>query len=350
MLDGVVHDGVVIGDEFREDGEQVFLGSGGAGWWFGWARNSWLKKQGIREAFAKYIGAQATIRDRTQQMKIKFVPTHFRGKEAEVRRAIMRANNLTEEQLGYVGWMKNPERWTQNQRTALMKISLKGIEAERVKRFIKEGMIVMGERLSIELLEPEPWRCACCQAYGHSAAFCKEKQTICGNCMLAHQANNCAAQGEEDLYACINCNKAKLEDNRHPAWSKKCPIYQDRKRKLMDNHPEFKYKVTPTENPKTWKLRNNYKGKRKKERGNRWQAAGEVYRRREGRKRGEQESTFGEDGMGYETEEDKVLEGGWAALLEGKGGGKGRRRDGESTITDNGGESEQWDETARIYD
>ena len=57
MSSRVVHD-VVIGNEFGEDGEQVFLGDGGTGRWFGWTRNIYCIKHVTCDTQGKlHIGA-----------------------------------------------------------------------------------------------------------------------------------------------------------------------------------------------------------------------------------------------------------------------------------------------------
>lgn len=73
-------------------------------------------------------------------------------------------------------------------------------------------------RLEVREYISNPRRCFNCQRYGHGANFCKQRPGTCGNCAEVQHALPPAVC--KRLTKCPNC------EEEHPAWDRKCPIFQ----------------------------------------------------------------------------------------------------------------------------
>lgn len=86
-------------------------------------------------------------------------------------------------------------------------------------------------------------RCFKCCGYNHYANECK-KEITCGKCGDAHSSKDC----QSTALKCMNCahknkkknNKDSINDDKHNAFDKKCPIYiklaENRKKKDEENN------------------------------------------------------------------------------------------------------------------
>ena len=83
-------------------------------------------------------------------------------------------------------------------------------------------------------------QCYHCYSYHHIANICpnKDKSATCGRCSKSHETKKCVAKAER----CINCVKATPnKDNRHCAFSYKCPIYE-RERNILISRTDYESK------------------------------------------------------------------------------------------------------------
>lgn len=218
----------------------------------------WIKSSEVRKVFVNHLDAEAVIRDRTTQLKAKFVPTYHRDNMEVLQRSIMTANGLLDGSVRKIRWLKNPERWNYGQTVAILVIILEGVEASRIQELIKEGVLMGGGRYEVEVLEPEPWRCAKCQLYGHAAAECKDEKDFCGTCAGIHKTSDCRNEADREKHTCINCKRVDLKDINHTAWDRRCPVFLSRKMKMVESRPEIKYKAAPSRDPETWRMRDEY--------------------------------------------------------------------------------------------
>ena len=70
---------------------------------------------------------------------------------------------------------------------------------------------------------PEPIRCYNCQRFGHKAAVCHSKKSICSKCAGNHEVKECptiTSETENDTPRCANC------DGAHPTSYGGCPAYK----------------------------------------------------------------------------------------------------------------------------
>ncbi|KAF9443080.1 hypothetical protein P691DRAFT_680264 [Macrolepiota fuliginosa MF-IS2] len=224
----------------------------------------WIKQSSIQGEFIKNLDTEATIKDRTIQLKVKFVPMYHNKHMEALKRSTITVNGMEDRQVRGVRWLKNLVRWRSGQTVAMLVITLGGVKLMTVEDILRQGILLAGGRYAVEILEPEPWQCAKCQAYGHIVTECKETKDICGNCGGLHQTAECESAEKEEAYRCINCKWVGSNDIKHVVWQRERHIFQRRKERLISNRPEVKYRTPPTNDPDTWRLRDKFDGEKEK--------------------------------------------------------------------------------------
>lgn len=67
-------------------------------------------------------------------------------------------------------------------------------------------------------------QCSRCLGYGHSKKTCRETEDSCSHCGGPHLRAQCADYIAAEPPTCRNCQKAKLGDTEHNAFSSDCPL------------------------------------------------------------------------------------------------------------------------------
>ena len=67
-------------------------------------------------------------------------------------------------------------------------------------------------------------QCTRCLGFGHSRRFCRETQDLCSHCGGDHKKAECPLSRRGDEPKCINCNRAKLTNNKHNAFDQECMV------------------------------------------------------------------------------------------------------------------------------
>ena len=87
-------------------------------------------------------------------------------------------------------------------------------------QYSTEKLYVGMQRFSVRQYIPNPRQCYKCFKFRHTKHFCKQKETVCGNCGQAgHDRDEC----DENPH-CVNC------EGDHSSSSRACPFWKQEKR------------------------------------------------------------------------------------------------------------------------
>ena len=225
---------------------------------------NWLRSRA--KDFAKGMGSQATIKDRSIHIVVEFVPTSLNDHLPNLIQTIEIENELKTGAITSVRWMRAPTNWRPDQKSAHALLTTN--DTPTANSILKSGIIMEGSRLQARKLEEEPKRCFKCQKFTnkHTAANCQEITAWCPNCAGPHSTDNCQVIDRHKL-SCIGCRSSGSPDN-HAAWDKKCPAYVQEKTRILDRHPEYEYRFYITNEPWTWERKQDLHNESEKWRGN----------------------------------------------------------------------------------
>ena len=226
----------------------------------------WLRDEKRAIAFAAGIGSQASLKPRTFNIAVEFVPTSINDQLPNLLRILENDNDLRSNSLITARWMRAPNNWREEQKSAHAIITTHDLST--ANNILKKGLIVEGSRLQTRKLEEEPRRCFKCQKFSttHTAADCSEITHWCPNCAKPHSVDECRVKNRSE-YACIGCRSKGIPD-QHAAWDKKCPSYVGEKAKILERHPEYQYKFYLTSESWTWERKHDNKNSTEKWTGN----------------------------------------------------------------------------------
>jgi len=209
----------------------------------------WLKNTEITKNFEKCFPGNVSIKGKTYQVVVQFLPVRLKNRLEELITAIEKENNLSEGSIVNAKWLRNPDNWGASQTKAHAVLSVKF--RREANDIINNGALIDGSRHDARKLEEDPRRCYKCQIIGagHSAATCKSGD-VCSNCARDHLTGECRATRAE--YRCATCKKDGRKDD-HAAWDRQCPAFIEEKARLRDRKPENHYRFFPTEHEDwTW--------------------------------------------------------------------------------------------------
>ncbi|KAG6465571.1 hypothetical protein O3G_MSEX015240 [Manduca sexta] len=67
-------------------------------------------------------------------------------------------------------------------------------------------------------------QCSRCLGYGHGRRFCRVSLDVCSHCGGQHLRSDCPDWTAAVQPTCCNCQKAKMTDTSHNAFSRDCPV------------------------------------------------------------------------------------------------------------------------------
>jgi hypothetical protein len=205
----------------------------------------------VRSAFLAAYGGGGAIKDRAYGVIVQFVPVTFHPDSDDDLKELARANDLDHGVVTRARWLKNPAARSANQAVAFLEVVLRSPQA--ANKLIGTGAIIEGKILSTRKLLVEPRQCMKCQTHtqAHSAATCKLRNDICGQCTGSHRTTGCTSETR----CCANCPDDQKQG--HGASDRSCPTYLRLVERLRTQHPENKYKFfVILEDPKTWEFGN----------------------------------------------------------------------------------------------
>jgi len=197
----------------------------------------WLREPDIVDKFLDKFAISASIRGRSFNVMLKWVPITFDPDSITHHREIEEANNLSDHSIQKAHWIKPINRRRSGQTRAHTVISL--TSAEAANGVIKGGLDICGSRTRAKKTKQEPLQCLKCRGWEHKAQDCKAPVDTCSMCGENHCTNTCRSKGT--LY-CASC-----KSNAHASWDRSCPEFQRRCSTYDERHPENNMVYFPTE-------------------------------------------------------------------------------------------------------
>ncbi|KAG1846154.1 hypothetical protein C8R48DRAFT_570946, partial [Suillus tomentosus] len=175
----------------------------------------YLKTKNIKERFINVLDPNATLKERTYQVVIQFVPLTFDPDNMEHLRELEQENRWEQDTITSARWIKPPNKRTPTQRVTHLTIRLNDPKA--ANKSIRDGITLNKNRLQAKKNKQESFRCAKCQHYGHFAKECISHKDACANCAGEHRTSEC---DNRDHTCCIPCasDDFKDQDNTMPYY------------------------------------------------------------------------------------------------------------------------------------
>ena len=199
----------------------------------------WSKNPSARSTLSGKLASNIRIKDRLFSLVLSFVPICVNIENADTLRNIETVNDLPENSIAKIKWIKDPARRSPTQRVAHAFISLSSPQI--ANQIIREGLCVNHEKLRAHKDRKEPLRCMKCQRWGHFAKDCKHQTDVCGSCAGPHRESKCNSYA---TFFCVNC-----QSDHHGSASKECPEFIRRCEELDTKHPDNALPYFPTDDP-----------------------------------------------------------------------------------------------------
>jgi hypothetical protein len=195
-----------------------------------------LKNSEDRNKFLKALDHAVTIKDRTYTVIVQYLPIHMQIDRPGLLRLIESKNELEDNSLISMRWVKPPNKRTPGQLMAFA--SLQVNNADTANLIIKNGLYIDQQLVKARKDRKEPTRCAKCQHYGHIARNCSANRDTCATCANNHRTSECNSFRSP---WCANCR-----NNGHSSWSRGCPEFGKRCKDLDEKYPENSMPYFPT--------------------------------------------------------------------------------------------------------
>ena len=199
----------------------------------------WSKTPSIRSALTRKVASNIHIKDRLFSLVLSFVPICINFENADTLRNIETVNELPENSIVKLRWIKDPARRSPTQRVVHAFISLSSPQV--ANQIIREGLCVNHKKLCAHKDRKEPLHCMKCQRWGHFAKDCKHQTDVCGSCAGPHRESKCNSYA---TFYCVSC-----QSDHHGSASKECPEFIRRCEELDAKHPDNALPYFPTDDP-----------------------------------------------------------------------------------------------------
>lgn len=203
---------------------------------------NWLKSDAVINSFLENVGSGASVKNRTYQVIVQFVPVGFDPTDDEHIRAYEEHNNIANGSVAKAEWIKPIKDRKKDQKVATLRVYHR--DAESANTILKQGAYVFTKRVVPKRPHKEPIRCLRCHKFGHERRDCKYENTYCGKCSKLHETEDCSAPRSE--YICINCF------GPHPSYDRDCPKFWEKCQQMDQCCPENGLAFYPTEEQWTW--------------------------------------------------------------------------------------------------
>lgn len=202
----------------------------------------WLRSDEVIERFLENLGSGASIKNRTYQVIVQFVPVSFDPTADENLRSYEEHNNIEAGTIAKAEWIKPIKDRKPNQKVATLRVFHR--TAKSANTILKQGAYVFNKRVEPKRPHREPIRCLRCHKFGHERRDCKSPNAYCGKCSLTHETEDCNVTRES--FKCINCL------GTHPSFDRECPSFWERRQQMDQRRPENGLAFYPTEEAWTW--------------------------------------------------------------------------------------------------
>jgi hypothetical protein len=202
----------------------------------------WLKSEGVIDHFLENLGSGASVKNRTYQVIVQFVPISFDPTDDEQIREYESHNNIAEGSIAKAEWIKPIKDRRGEQTVATMRVYHR--DAESANAILKQGAYVFNKRVVPKRPHKEPIRCLRCHKFGHERRECRYQIAYCGKCSKVHETEDCRASRNE--FQCVNCF------GPHPSYSRECPKFWEKCQQMDQRCPENGLAFYPTDESWTW--------------------------------------------------------------------------------------------------
>ena len=187
-----------------------------------------LRTYCMEKGLITHLYSTAKIQPCVYCLVLKFVPCDgsFNPNNQEQLHILETEHKLEEGSILSAAWIKRPELWAQNQKTANVKITCSSPYA--TDHLLLERVFIANARIVIIKDTREPIQCNKCQEYGHIHAKCNNEEQ-CATCARPHPANSCSNPNNPH---CISCGTMS---NHASSDRGSCPLFTKHST-LLDTH------------------------------------------------------------------------------------------------------------------
>ncbi|XP_037301677.1 uncharacterized protein LOC119191919 [Manduca sexta] len=115
-------------------------------------------------------------------------------------------------------------RYRRKARNPLMTHVILQVSPQLWRIFTEAGALHVDiQRVKVEDHSPLV-QCSKCLGYGHGRRFCRDSLDACSHCGGPHLRAECPEWMAAAAPTCCNCQKAKIADSGHNAFSQDCPV------------------------------------------------------------------------------------------------------------------------------
>ena len=202
----------------------------------------WLKSDEIINRFLENLGSGASVKNRTYQVIVQFVPVSFDPADDKHIKAFEEHNNIAEGSIAKAEWIKPAKDRKPNQKVATLRVYHRN--AQSANTILKQGAYVFNKRVVPKRPHKEPIRCLRCHRFGHERRECKSQNVYCGKCSGIHETDTCREHPR--AFKCINCL------GPHPSYDRECQVFWEKRQQMDQRCPENGLAFYPTNEPWTW--------------------------------------------------------------------------------------------------
>ena len=202
----------------------------------------WTCDEANRASILRNIGSGASIKNRSYQVIVQFIPVRFDPDDDEMRRDFETTNDLQPNSVLKMEWIKPVKDRRENQRVATARFYLK--DAKSANAILSRGAYVFGRKVVPKKPRREPIRCLHCQLFGHERRHCASKEPRCARCAMGHATDECGARLR--TFTCRNC------EGHHASFDRECPKFIEKCAQLDARCPENNLAYYPTDEPWSW--------------------------------------------------------------------------------------------------
>jgi hypothetical protein len=197
----------------------------------------WLREPDVEDRFLDKFAIGANIQGRTFNVILRWVPIIADPTNRAHLREIEEANNLPDEVILKMRWIKPVVRRRAGQTRVHATLTLSS--AVVTNCIIRDRIDICGIRTRAERTKLEPLQCLKCHKWEHKAQTCEAQSDTCGTCRADHRTSACNNKG--NLF-CVSC-----QSNSHASWDRTCPELRRRCAVYDKRYPENKMVYFPTD-------------------------------------------------------------------------------------------------------
>ena len=152
----------------------------------------WMCNDANRASVLANIGSGASIKNRSYQVIVQFIPVQFDPNNDEMHRQFEEANDLQPNSVLKMEWIKPIKDRRESQWVAMARFYLK--DAKSANIILSKGAYVFGRKVVPKKPSREPIRCLKCQLFGHERQHCVSTEPRCARCAMNHETEDCGGQ------------------------------------------------------------------------------------------------------------------------------------------------------------